>query len=322
MYFHAGFRQERDLPTRPRRDFNFLLADGPGIYVGDTVAVANPTPTWWGEGDEKVFVDGELFPSHIGTGSEDYFGYAWCCPEVFSAPFHAQPRADGPDNFGHVTNTRVRSLDAIPFKERLQFDMEIWHWQDTRLSYAATTYWYARPGAKPFGPAAAAQMDTAVPQLPRILRLAGAFEGESLKILARSREDLPAGAQTLIGSYEGDWSGGRHLWIQARARGEWVDLELPAPAGSPGPAQPVSLLVWLTRAPDYGIVQFHIDGKPVGGPIDLYSDKVSPTGPITLGSFVADGPSVLRVDLVGANEKSTGARYFAGLDAARLERQR
>lgn len=32
---------------------------------------------WWGEGDEKLFVDGEKFPSTFGTGSEDYVGYAW-----------------------------------------------------------------------------------------------------------------------------------------------------------------------------------------------------------------------------------------------------
>ena len=51
------------------------------------------TPTWvgGGEGDEKVYVDGETFPSHFGTGTEDYYGYAWgryepwinhpfCCP--------------------------------------------------------------------------------------------------------------------------------------------------------------------------------------------------------------------------------------------------
>jgi hypothetical protein len=29
---------------------------------------------WWGEGDEKFFVDGEQFPSTFGTGSEDYVG--------------------------------------------------------------------------------------------------------------------------------------------------------------------------------------------------------------------------------------------------------
>ena len=39
---------------------------------------------WWGEGDEKIYVDGEDFPSHFGTGTEDYYGYAWCRPEEFA----------------------------------------------------------------------------------------------------------------------------------------------------------------------------------------------------------------------------------------------
>lgn len=26
-------------------------------------------------------------------------------------------------------------------------NLEIWHWEATTMEYAATTYWYARPGA-------------------------------------------------------------------------------------------------------------------------------------------------------------------------------
>lgn len=39
---------------------------------------------WWGEGDEKFFVDGERFPSTFGTGSEDYIGYAWAAEPPFA----------------------------------------------------------------------------------------------------------------------------------------------------------------------------------------------------------------------------------------------
>ena len=48
---------------------------------------------------------------------------------------------------GYVTNTRSRSLDAIPFNHRLKFDLEIWHWASNTMESAATTYWYARFGA-------------------------------------------------------------------------------------------------------------------------------------------------------------------------------
>jgi len=147
MHFHATWRQERDIPTRPYKDWNYVTLTGKGVYMGDTLALFNPVRDWWGEGDEKIWVDGESFPSHFGTGSEDYYGYSYGNPTVFQTPFCNQPRCDGPGNAGHTTNTRTRNLDAIPFEKSLKFDMEIWHWKDCKVNYAATTYWYALPGA-------------------------------------------------------------------------------------------------------------------------------------------------------------------------------
>jgi hypothetical protein len=159
MYFHTTWRQERNLKTHKNKqlkfrkinhafDWNFLEVDGKGVFVGDTLTLLNRSKRWWGEGDEKIYVDGEKFPSQFGTGTEDYYGYAWCTPKFFESPFHAQPRAEGPKNFGNVTNTRVRLLDDIPFTKSYKMDMEIWHWDTTTVDYAATTYWYGRPGAK------------------------------------------------------------------------------------------------------------------------------------------------------------------------------
>jgi len=151
MHFHATWRQERGIKTAKNgtaaRDWNYVVAEGRGVFVGDTLALVNRDRGWWGEGDEKIYVDGETFPSHFGTGTEDYYGYAWCTPQFFESPFHAQPRAEKPRNFGNVTNTRVRLLDGIPFEKSLRFDMEVWHWRPTTVDYAATTYWYGRPGA-------------------------------------------------------------------------------------------------------------------------------------------------------------------------------
>jgi hypothetical protein len=48
---------------------------------------------------------------------------------------------------GHNTSTRTRNLDGIPFRRSLQFDIELISWEPTTLTYAATTYWYAMPGA-------------------------------------------------------------------------------------------------------------------------------------------------------------------------------
>ena len=47
---------------------------------------------WRGEGKIKIFLDGDdEFPTICGTGTEDYFGGAWCFDEKFSAPFLGYP---------------------------------------------------------------------------------------------------------------------------------------------------------------------------------------------------------------------------------------
>ena len=149
MYFHAGWHSKNRIPTQPRSDFNYVKVDGKGVYVGDTLTIYNRAKAWWGEGDEKIFVDDDDFPSHFGTGTEDYYGYSFGgAGGVFDAPFHAMVRGDGNADEGYVTQSRTRSLDAIPFERSIDVNMEIWHWRDTKVDYAAASYWYARPGTK------------------------------------------------------------------------------------------------------------------------------------------------------------------------------
>ena len=149
MHFHANWRQQCPIPTLPCSDWNYITIDGQGVYVGDTLAVMNPEADWWGEGDEKIWVDGEEFPSHFGTGTEDYYGYAYggASTDLYQKPFHAQVRCGQKATFGQNTQTRTRSLDAIPFNRRLQMDMEVQHHVSCNVGYAAATYWYARPNA-------------------------------------------------------------------------------------------------------------------------------------------------------------------------------
>ena len=163
MYFHTAWRGENqkefaggDLENM--EVWNYITIDGKGVYVGDSLSLYNRPRIdwgderwigpWWGEGDEQIWVDGESFPSHFGTGSEDYFGYAFNHTHPFEAPFHAQPVAKGNWGIGHTTNVRGRVHDRIPFKTRLKFDMELFHWQPKRrIDYATTTHWYAFDGA-------------------------------------------------------------------------------------------------------------------------------------------------------------------------------
>ena len=140
MYFNASWRGQYPIPTRPYSDWNYVTLKGRGVYVADTLTIMNPTRTWWGEGDEKIWVDGEDFPSIFGTKTEDYYAYSWggVSTDFYEHAFHAQPFAhkynklnrkkveNEKSNFGYSVESRSRSLDTMPFGSSLQLDMEIW----------------------------------------------------------------------------------------------------------------------------------------------------------------------------------------------------
>ncbi len=148
MHFCSAWQQYTNINSKPDRDLNYISLEGEGVYVGDALTLFDISPKWWGEGDEKISVDSDTFPSHFGTGSEDYYGYAWCLGAPFSTPFVMQPDGSGNETVGYTINARYRLLDGIPFKSKFHFDMELQHWTESRLNYAPTVYWYARPGVK------------------------------------------------------------------------------------------------------------------------------------------------------------------------------
>jgi hypothetical protein len=147
LHFYARYQPEQRASTQPRRDLELADIRGQGLFVGTVFNLDNPSEKWWGEGDEKMYVDGESFPSFFGTGTEDYFGYAWCTPEPFARPFHAETRAGGGGFTGHFSVNRFHVLDAIPFSTAFRFDLELWHWQATVVTWSNAVYYYARPGA-------------------------------------------------------------------------------------------------------------------------------------------------------------------------------
>ena len=94
MRFHAAWHHASGLKTPPDRDWNFIRNTGRGVYAGDSVALFNPVATWDGEGDEKIWVDGESFPSHMGTGTGDYYGYSYAPKGIIQALFKNGVRID------------------------------------------------------------------------------------------------------------------------------------------------------------------------------------------------------------------------------------
>jgi len=163
MHFHASWRPDGIVAGDRFEDWNFIDIAGEGVFVGDQWTVLNPADGWWGEGDEKIYVDGSVargFPDHFGTGTEDYYGWAGGVvptrADVFSQPFLANicvgsTERDSPRGFNILA--RDRALDAIPFRTRFVFDMEASPGTDQRratdrLGYSSVVFWYGKPGAK------------------------------------------------------------------------------------------------------------------------------------------------------------------------------
>jgi hypothetical protein len=156
MHFRARWRVDHDLVAAGgsrAQDMPYLLAKGAGRYVGTTTMLLNPNDiphgigNWWGEGDEKIFVDDDVVPSTFGTGSEDYFNYSWGVPDIFRYPYCGQPRCDGPRTRGFIVNQRWHIIDDLPWREWFAFYMELYHhFRTPGVSYAVIGYHYGKPG--------------------------------------------------------------------------------------------------------------------------------------------------------------------------------
>lgn len=147
LYFHAGWRQENGIqlcnnPDEGCIDWRFAEIKGRGVYAGDLLALFNHSPAWYGEGDEKIWIDDDVFPSHFGTGTEDYYNCSWAPVVPFHTPFGGAPRADLASSHGYNAFMRTRNLDVIPFREKFVFDIEMISWRLGTVDYATTVYWY------------------------------------------------------------------------------------------------------------------------------------------------------------------------------------
>lgn len=137
MYFATQWTARSAIPTTPYQDLPVARVRGEGAYVGTLLCVKNNSDVWWGEGDEKIWIDDGAFPSAFGTGTEDYFGFAYCDRHVFDSPYRMQslvtpPPEAGGNYRGLVSATRYHIMDVLRFSTALDFELELWHWDAAR----------------------------------------------------------------------------------------------------------------------------------------------------------------------------------------------
>jgi hypothetical protein len=308
--FHAQYRQA--FPCPEGRHYIILDARGRGHYAGCNLSIHNRAGGWWGEGDDRITVDGEPTPSLVGTGSEDYFCGAWCYGESFIQPFSGPYFGNPLNDRGHVQNAlwnvyRYHIEDPVPFTRSIEVAIEHGHANNRSDDFSSVAYWYQTEPHVPFpplpDPADRLHTEATVfvePYADEAETLAPAFQ--SSEVAVQPMRDF--------GNF---WSKGSQLSVQASGPGSYR-AAVPTYASDAGTYR---LHWWVTAGPDYGTCELWFnqakvcewDGYHAGG---VVRRKIEKTDPIT----VLPSGNVLEIRITGKNDASSGFR--AGLDCYRV----
>jgi hypothetical protein len=161
-YFHAEFRRtnpfggwgheirvntpEADIANKNRLawDNNYVILDtkGRGHYIGCNLSVTNFQGTWWGEGDDMIWVDGYKWPPDLhGTGSEDYLNQAWGMQD--NAFLHNGSSIFEGKTSGYQTSYVFHVENPVRFQKEIKVTIEHGHGNHLANEMSSTAYWFA-----------------------------------------------------------------------------------------------------------------------------------------------------------------------------------
>ncbi|HOW70481.1 MAG TPA: DUF2961 domain-containing protein [Phycisphaerae bacterium] len=312
-FFHAQYRQE--YPAKMGEDYLILDAEGRGHYVGTVLSVALRTRGWFGEGDDRFYIDGAAEPQLRGTGTEDYFCDAWGF-RVLNRPFYGITLngLDRGRDFGDlITAYRWHVNDPVHFARSLKVTIEdkgnVFDASGRQVSgfmersdlMSSVAFWYQTGKAKRFTtlpPAEERSIPTEVIQ----------FEG-----MVKDAKAEPS--STPVEAQRGRFNGGAQLWVKFANQPGEVTIPFKLEKALAGIAT-----LRLTTARDYGTFEVLLDGKALSGmkALDLYAPAVTSS---EFGMGYVDlvaGDHELKFKCVGKNDKSTG--YYLGVDGLEVAR--
>jgi hypothetical protein len=310
MYFHAQYRQE--YPAHAGEDYLFLDAEGDGLYVGTVYSVQLNENSWFGEGDDRFYIDGAAEPVLNGTGTEDYFSDAWGFRR-FNNPFYGVSLWEGDRIDDHGTAYRWHIADPVRFHKSLKVAIEhkgVTFKPDGSLksgfeerfdNLSSVAFWYQRGKAKRY-----ASMPPAAERLVRPTILEAEALAEAVKSRPEGKTEVQKGDQ---------WSGGTQFFFKPADQDAWIEFPFEAPEEGR-----YLLRADLTQSWDYGIYEIHLDGKKVRDGVNLRSDEIREQL-LNLGDHaLSKGEHQLRFVCVGRDPKAKvrggdEPGYYFGLDS-------
>jgi hypothetical protein len=316
-YFHAQYRQE--FPPDGQRDYLLLAAEGAGHYVGCNMSVLERAMGWWGEGDDRIKVDGESKPSLHGTGSEDYFSDAWGMRES-QGLFYGCPLQEEDFQAGSkATVYRFHIPDPVPFKRSIEVTIEHGHANDRRDFLSSVAYWYQTEPHKEFA---------SFPPVSE--RLPFAFEPPENFVLPDWREETPgapgvfidrAGGLRLsaprlaasLASYYGR-TGARYPVLRTDGAADGTRAEFRFPVGL---RDLYAIELTFLRTPAAGNIRIlgRRGGSGAAGPEEMgrfegYARETTLGSVVLEGLLLEPGPNALVLEAAGKDSRSAGTDIF------------
>lgn len=305
IYFHASYRQE--FPTTVNKDYNVADIEGKGVYVGTLLSVRSLYDSWYGEGDDRFYIDGEKTPSIQGTGTEDYFCDGWGFRK-FHGQYYGVPIYEGLSTGDKTTVYRFHIPDPIVFNKSLIMDLEhkgamkkadggIDGYSADRIDdYSSVAYWYQTEPHKKFAPLPAVE-DRLYKPVPGTFVL----EVENLKI------DLP-GYNYITQEIAGLMNGKQAL---VQLTEEKAAAKISFNIDKPGN---YNVVLYTMKSWDYGKYDIYMDDVLIKRAVDFYSDSMLTDIQIKLGEMnMSVGEHKLKLVVSGKNGDSAG--YILGVDA-------
>ncbi len=123
---------------------NYVILDtkGRGHYIGCNLSVTNFQGTWWGEGDDMIWVDGYAWPPRLhGTGSEDYLNQAWGMQD--NAFLRNGSSIHERNTRGYQTSYVHHIENPVRFEKEIRVSIEHGHGNHLANEMSSTAYWYA-----------------------------------------------------------------------------------------------------------------------------------------------------------------------------------